>query len=204
MIITVQPWKPHQRVPNTCQHCVFRSICADPAELLWSASLFIWRQKNKILNKSSPGQRSQTIDVVRTAFFFLFILHRGKVTGCFIRYSSTNCDFWKFKRVKTRILIKGKGRENQHMKNLKRIWSQKNLQGLKSFLEYCVRLLTLWLTDKYWFMINLDLFRRDQIWFTEIKSADRSTDLFSLTEIKNVRKDENFGKGYIAGKYGWG
>ena len=51
-------------------------------------------------------------------------------------------------------------------------------------------------------LLNLDLFRRDQIWFTEIKWADRSTDLFSLTEIKNVRKDENFGKGYIAGKYG--
>jgi AAA15 family ATPase/GTPase len=51
-------------------------------------------------------------------------------------------------------------------------------------------------------LLNLDLFRRDQIWFTEIKSHDRSTDLFSLTEIRNVRKDENFGKGYIAGKYG--
>lgn len=51
-------------------------------------------------------------------------------------------------------------------------------------------------------LLNLDLFRRDQIWFTEIKTKDRSTDLFSLTEIKNVRKDENFGKGYIAGKYG--
>ena len=51
-------------------------------------------------------------------------------------------------------------------------------------------------------LLNLDLFRRDQIWFTEIKLADRSTDLFSLTEIKNVRKDENFGKSYIAGKYG--
>ncbi len=51
-------------------------------------------------------------------------------------------------------------------------------------------------------LLNLDLFRRDQIWFTENKSTDRSTDLFSLTEIKNVRKDENFGKGYIAGKYG--
>ena len=51
-------------------------------------------------------------------------------------------------------------------------------------------------------LLNLDWFRRDQIWFTENKSADRSTDLFSLTEIRNVRKDENFGKGYIAGKYG--
>jgi hypothetical protein len=51
-------------------------------------------------------------------------------------------------------------------------------------------------------LLNLDLFRRDQIWFTEIKEEDRSTDLYSLAEIKNVRKDENFGKGYIAGKYG--
>ena len=51
-------------------------------------------------------------------------------------------------------------------------------------------------------LLNVKTFRRDQIWFTEIKLADRSTDLFSLTEIKNVRKDENFGKGYISGKYG--
>lgn len=51
-------------------------------------------------------------------------------------------------------------------------------------------------------LLNLDLFRRDQIWFAEMKSSDRSTDLFSLAEIKNVRKEDNFGKGYIAGKYG--
>lgn len=51
-------------------------------------------------------------------------------------------------------------------------------------------------------LLNFDLFRRDQIWFTEIKYKGRSTDLYSLTEIRNVRKDENFGKGYIAGKYG--
>lgn len=35
-----------------------------------------------------------------------------------------------------------------------------------------------------------------------MKKEDRSTDLYSLAEIKNVRKEENFGKGYIAGKYG--
>jgi len=51
-------------------------------------------------------------------------------------------------------------------------------------------------------LLNLDLFRRDQIWFTEMRAADRSTDLYSLAEIKNVRKEENFGRGYIAGKYG--
>ncbi len=51
-------------------------------------------------------------------------------------------------------------------------------------------------------LLNLDLFRRDQIWFTELTGNERSTDLYSLAEIKNVRKEENFGKGYIAGKYG--
>ena len=51
-------------------------------------------------------------------------------------------------------------------------------------------------------ILNLDLFRRDQIWFTEMKQNERATDLYSLAEIKNVRKDENIGKGYISGKYG--
>ncbi len=51
-------------------------------------------------------------------------------------------------------------------------------------------------------LLNLDLLRRDQIWFTELRNDDRSTDLYSLAEIKNVRKDENFEKAYISGKYG--
>ena len=51
-------------------------------------------------------------------------------------------------------------------------------------------------------ILDLTLFRRDQIWFTELTKDYRATDLYSLAEIKNVRKDENIGKGYIAGKYG--
>ena len=51
-------------------------------------------------------------------------------------------------------------------------------------------------------ILDLSLFRRDQIWFTELRKETRSTDLYSLAEIKNVRKDENISKGYIAGKYG--
>ena len=51
-------------------------------------------------------------------------------------------------------------------------------------------------------LLNLDLFRRDQIWFTEMRKEDRSTDLYSLAEIKNVRKEDNFEKGYVSGKYG--
>lgn len=49
-------------------------------------------------------------------------------------------------------------------------------------------------------LLNLELFRRDQIWFTE-KKGDGSTDLYSLLEYK-PRKDENIQKGYLNGRYG--
>lgn len=51
-------------------------------------------------------------------------------------------------------------------------------------------------------LLDLDVFRRDQIWFTELKNDDRTTDLYSLAELKNVRKDEKYSKGYISGRYG--
>lgn len=50
-------------------------------------------------------------------------------------------------------------------------------------------------------LLDSELFRRDQIWFTELDSV-RSTDLYSLVEIKNVRKKENLKNGYVSGKYG--
>lgn len=50
-------------------------------------------------------------------------------------------------------------------------------------------------------LLDSSLFRRDQIWFTQLDNH-RSTDLYSLVEIKNVRKTENIEKGYISGKYG--
>lgn len=50
-------------------------------------------------------------------------------------------------------------------------------------------------------LLDLNTFRRDQIWFTEL-NKDRETDIYSLAELKNVRKDENISKGYMNGKYG--
>lgn len=50
-------------------------------------------------------------------------------------------------------------------------------------------------------LLDLNRFRRDQIWFTEL-NCSRATDLYSLAELKNVRKDENINKGYLSGKYG--
>lgn len=51
-------------------------------------------------------------------------------------------------------------------------------------------------------LLDLNQIRRDQIWFTEINPNGRQIDFYSLSEIKNVRKDENIKKGYISGKYG--
>ena len=50
------------------------------------------------------------------------------------------------------------------------------------------------------YLLKTNLFRRDQIWFTE-KRPDQSTDLYSLWDYK-PRKDENIEKGYLAGRYG--
>jgi len=50
-------------------------------------------------------------------------------------------------------------------------------------------------------LLDLDLFRRDQIWFTEKNPSFGNTDLYSLLEF-SPRKDKNVRKGYLAGRYG--
>lgn len=49
-------------------------------------------------------------------------------------------------------------------------------------------------------LLNQNIFRRDQIWFTE-KKENGSTDLYSLDDF-GIRKDEKIEKGYLQGKYG--
>jgi len=50
-------------------------------------------------------------------------------------------------------------------------------------------------------LLNRYIFRRDQIWLTE-KDRYGATNLYSLSELKNVRKKEDFESQYIQGKYG--
>lgn len=50
-------------------------------------------------------------------------------------------------------------------------------------------------------LLDLDLLRRDQIFFTE-KDKLGSTEIYSLSDLKSIRKDENIKRGYIRGKYG--
>ena len=50
-------------------------------------------------------------------------------------------------------------------------------------------------------LLTNTIFRRDQIWFTE-KGPTGASSLYSLVELKGVRKEASFGKDYILGKYG--
>ena len=54
-------------------------------------------------------------------------------------------------------------------------------------------------------LLDAELFRRDQIWFTE-KDESEATDLYSLWDFKlqhfKIRKNENFRTGYLKGRYG--
>jgi hypothetical protein len=56
------------------------------------------------------------------------------------------------------------------------------------------------LTTHNTYLMNLELLRRDEIWFVQ-KRADGSTDLYSLAELK-VRPDLNIRKGYLTGRFG--
>jgi uncharacterized protein len=49
-------------------------------------------------------------------------------------------------------------------------------------------------------LLDADMLRRDQIWFTE-KDSDQATKLFPLTDF-SARKNEAFEKGYLSGRYG--
>ena len=51
-------------------------------------------------------------------------------------------------------------------------------------------------------LLNVNILRRDQIWFTTLDDETYATDLYSLGDINNVRKEENLRLGFLSGKYG--
>lgn len=50
-------------------------------------------------------------------------------------------------------------------------------------------------------LLDLDVFRRDQIYFTEKNHSNGVTDLYSLSQF-TPRKNDNIRKGYMQGRYG--
>lgn len=73
-----------------------------------------------------------------------------------------------------------------------KIFKQLDINNLSQFI----------FTTHFINVLDLDIMRRDQIWFTEIEKENLSTILFSLAEVKNVRKEENIQKGYLQNRYG--
>jgi AAA15 family ATPase/GTPase len=51
-------------------------------------------------------------------------------------------------------------------------------------------------------LLNLKYLRRDQVWFAEILKDTRATNMYCLSQVRNVRKVENIQKNYVTGKYG--
>lgn len=50
-------------------------------------------------------------------------------------------------------------------------------------------------------LLNQELFRRDQIWFAR-RNEKHATTLYSLADLRNVRRSENLEKNYLAARYG--
>ncbi len=50
-------------------------------------------------------------------------------------------------------------------------------------------------------LLDNELFRRDQIWFTE-KESDGATKVYSLSDFNGVRKDIPYDKWYMSGRFG--
>ena len=50
-------------------------------------------------------------------------------------------------------------------------------------------------------LMNMELLRKDQLYFADKNQADGSSELYSISDF-NTRTIENIRKGYLAGKYG--
>ncbi len=50
-------------------------------------------------------------------------------------------------------------------------------------------------------LLDSELFRRDQVWFTE-KDEFGVTDLYSLSQVEGIRKDVPYDKWYLSGRFG--
>lgn len=51
-------------------------------------------------------------------------------------------------------------------------------------------------------LMDLNIFRKDQYWFTEKDRDKQTSKLFSLSEIQGVRSNDNIQKKYLSGRYG--
>ena len=51
-------------------------------------------------------------------------------------------------------------------------------------------------------LLDSDLLSKDQIWFTDLRGEERTTDLYSLDDFVGIGKNDNIRKEYLKGRYG--
>lgn len=96
---------------------------------------------------------------------------------------------------KTKIIIVDELEKSLHptlVKYIVKLFNNEKLNTNNSQLIFTTHAISL---------LSLDLFRRDQIWFTEKNALTGNSDLYPLDSF-SVRKEENIEKGYINGRYG--
>ncbi|MCY3767836.1 MAG: AAA family ATPase, partial [Gammaproteobacteria bacterium] len=76
-------------------------------------------------------------------------------------------------------------------------------QLLETYLESCSTQsrAQLLITTHDVFLMDQDLFRRDEMWVTE-RNAEGMSDLFSFSEYKDIRYDKNIRNSYLDGRLG--
>lgn len=95
----------------------------------------------------------------------------------------------------TRIIVVDELEKSLHpalVEFIVKLFNNKNINKTNSQLIFTTHAINL---------LNPELLRRDQIWFTEKNPTNGSSDLYPLDSF-SVRKDENISKGYINGRYG--
>ena len=96
---------------------------------------------------------------------------------------------------KTKIIIVDELEKSLHptlVKYIIKLFNNEKLNTKNSQLIFTTHAISL---------LSLDLFRRDQIWFTEKDVLTGNSELYPLDSF-SVRKEENIEKGYINGRYG--
>lgn len=95
----------------------------------------------------------------------------------------------------TKVIIVDELEKSMHPKLVEfivRLFNNKDINKVNSQLIFTTHATNL---------LNLEILRRDQIWFVENNPLNGNSELYPLDSF-SVRKDENIQKGYINGRYG--
>ena len=115
--------------------------------------------------------------------------------------SEGTCSYFKLICVVKKILDEGALFVIDDMDSYLHPLLTKHLVSLFNSVEFNPNGAQLIFTSHNTNLLDLNVLRRDQIWFTEKNELTAATDLFSLQAF-SIRKDAKLEKGYLIGRYG--